>query len=188
MGEFADNTAALTFIQANKWDSSGDGAGTPQAGMLYFNTTYNQMYVYTGSAWASLGGGGGSAVLSKAIQFTQTVGGESNVFSSINLGLLEGTVYLVKAEMTSGTTESADVEFADGSFSGSPNVIYQIGYDGVTPLWNPNDGDWEDRVSWGFYGLSSTGILYWRLTNDGPSSMDFRITVKATGSETEVAP
>ena len=51
MGEFANDGAALAFIQANKWDSSGDGLGSPQAGMWYFNTTDKQARQYDGSSW-----------------------------------------------------------------------------------------------------------------------------------------
>lgn len=184
MGEFADAAAALTFIQANKWDSSGDGAGDPQAGMQYFNTAVSQVYLYTGSAWVSMGGGVGAAVFSKAVQFTRTVAGSSDETGSVNLGLLEGAVYSTLVEMTFGTTTNADVELADASFAGSPNILYQIG----SSIWDPSISDWHDRNAWGFLGLSSTGILYWRLTNNSATSMDFRVTIKATGSEVVVSP
>jgi hypothetical protein len=55
MGEFANVAGALGFIQAVGFDSVGDGSGTAQAGMLYYNTTSNSMLAYNGTAWVELG-------------------------------------------------------------------------------------------------------------------------------------
>jgi hypothetical protein len=55
MGEFANDAGALGFIQAVGFDSVGDGSGTAQAGMLYYNTTSNSMLAYNGTAWVELG-------------------------------------------------------------------------------------------------------------------------------------
>jgi hypothetical protein len=57
MGEYADDAACLTFIQANKWDSSGDGLGTAQNGMIYYNTTSHVFKVRANGAWTSLSAG-----------------------------------------------------------------------------------------------------------------------------------
>ena len=183
MGEFADDAAALTFIQANKWDSSGDGAGDPQEGMTYYNTTSDQLFLYTGSGWRSLGGGAGYQAFVKAVQFSQAVGATANVSGSTALGLAEGSVYMLKVEVTSGSSDDADIEFGDSSFTGAPNVFYQIGQDtGGSPLWVPSSGDWVDGNAWGFLGLTS-GTLYWRITNGAATSATFRVTIRAIGSE-----
>lgn len=55
MGEYANAAAALTWIQANKWDSNGDGTGNPQAGMFYWDTTATAMKQYDGAAWVDMG-------------------------------------------------------------------------------------------------------------------------------------
>jgi hypothetical protein len=54
MGEHANDAAALTFIQANDWDTNKDGSGTPEQGMVYYNTTTNRLYWYSSAlaAWA----------------------------------------------------------------------------------------------------------------------------------------
>lgn len=39
MGAHTDDTAALTFIRAQRWDSAKDGTGQPEEAMWYFNTT-----------------------------------------------------------------------------------------------------------------------------------------------------
>jgi hypothetical protein len=57
MGEYADDAACLTFIQANKWDSSADGLGTPQNGMIYYNTTSHVFKVRANGAWTTLSQG-----------------------------------------------------------------------------------------------------------------------------------
>ena len=55
MGEFASDAAALTFIQANEWDTSGDGTGNPHDGMWYFNTTDSKPRFHDGSTWQYFG-------------------------------------------------------------------------------------------------------------------------------------
>lgn len=51
MGEFGNDAGALTFIQTNNWDSAKNGTGTPEKGMMYYNTTDDELKVWTGSAW-----------------------------------------------------------------------------------------------------------------------------------------
>lgn len=69
MGQYADDAAALTFIRACKWDSSGDGNGNPQAGMQYLNTTSKTIKIYDGTAWQSM------TLASGTIAFTGKVEG-----------------------------------------------------------------------------------------------------------------
>jgi len=54
LGEIATESAALTFIQANKWDSTNDGTGDPQNGMLFYDTTLNVLKVYANGSWTQL--------------------------------------------------------------------------------------------------------------------------------------
>jgi len=56
LGEFASDSAVNTQIQTDKWDTSGDGTGFPQNGMLYFNTTEFHLRVFNDQG--SIGGGG----------------------------------------------------------------------------------------------------------------------------------
>jgi hypothetical protein len=57
MGEHANDSACLTWIQANKWDSNGDGTGNPQNGMFYYNTTSHEFMGYQNGSWGALGSG-----------------------------------------------------------------------------------------------------------------------------------
>lgn len=69
LGEFSGagatgDAAALAYLQANKWDSSGDGLGNPQEGHWYTNTTDARPRHYLGAAWVAglvTGDGGGLA-------------------------------------------------------------------------------------------------------------------------------
>ncbi len=54
MGEFGNDAAALTFIQANRWDTTKDGTGNPEDGMLYYNTTNNKMMLYASGSWNAM--------------------------------------------------------------------------------------------------------------------------------------
>ena len=61
IGEFADASSVLAQIQADRWDSNGDGSGYPQNGMAYFNTTDYTFQVYSDEG--SIGGGGWEELL-----------------------------------------------------------------------------------------------------------------------------
>jgi len=51
MGEYANDAACLTFIQAQKWDSTKNGSGNPENGMWYYNTTDHLIHEYRNGAW-----------------------------------------------------------------------------------------------------------------------------------------
>lgn len=182
LGEYANDAAALVALRAFKWDSSGDGTGDPQAGMVYFNTTSNVLRFYSGSAWIPAGAGTGALAQGVVGSFTQDVSASGSSNGSLSLGLVDGSVFFTEAAINTGTSPDMDLEFGDASFSGSPNILYQIGQDGDSvALWAPStDGDWVDRTPWGFSGLTG-GVLYWRVTNNGTSLVNLTVTVKATG-------
>lgn len=54
MGMHADDATALIYIQDQKWDSTKDGAGTPESGMTYYNSTDNAIKQYNGTIWAKI--------------------------------------------------------------------------------------------------------------------------------------
>jgi len=56
MGEHANDAAATAEVQANDWDTNGDGTGNPQAGMFYYNTTSKIFLLWDGTQWASIAG------------------------------------------------------------------------------------------------------------------------------------
>jgi len=52
IGEYANDGACLTVIQAKLWDTNGAApGGDPQTGMWYFNTTDSTDRIWTGAAW-----------------------------------------------------------------------------------------------------------------------------------------
>lgn len=53
IGEFVGAAAANAAIAARRWDTDGDGNGDPQEGMLYYDTTDSEVYVYDGAQWAN---------------------------------------------------------------------------------------------------------------------------------------
>ena len=50
----ANDAAALTYIQANFWDSTSDGTGTAREGQCYYNTTSDLRRCYDGSSWQDI--------------------------------------------------------------------------------------------------------------------------------------
>jgi hypothetical protein len=69
MGEYASDADCLTFIRANKWDSTGDGNGNPRSGMQYYSTASNQLEVYASSSWVALSSSGTPAGSTGYVQF-----------------------------------------------------------------------------------------------------------------------
>jgi hypothetical protein len=53
IGQHAGDAAATAWVLANLWDTTNDGMGTPQEGMMYFDTVAHQMNFWDGSAWAN---------------------------------------------------------------------------------------------------------------------------------------
>lgn len=94
-------------------------------------------------------------------------------------GAVDGVVFLVSAAVTAGTSDDVDLELADGLFSGSPNILYQIGDDSEgAPNWAPtSDGAWNDRNAWGFTGLTD-GLLHYRFTNGTGGSEEITVTLQ----------
>lgn len=56
MGEHANDAAATAEVQANDWDTNGDGTGNPQQGMFYYNTTFKAFLLWDGTQWANISG------------------------------------------------------------------------------------------------------------------------------------
>jgi len=54
LGEYANDAAALTFLQACEWDTNSDGTGNPRNGMWYYDSTNNKFRAYINSAWADM--------------------------------------------------------------------------------------------------------------------------------------
>jgi hypothetical protein len=112
----------------------------------------------------------------------EVVGGTDEV-GSIATPLIEGVGYSLKIECIAGTAPAgADLELADAAFSGSHEVLYQIGLTGLgVPRYEPSlNPTWIDRNPFGFEGL--TGAWYWRLTNLGVTTVTFRVTVRCHGT------
>jgi len=55
LGVQTSDANALTFIQANKWDTNDDGTGDPRSGMFYILDTLGQLRMWNGTQWATLG-------------------------------------------------------------------------------------------------------------------------------------
>jgi hypothetical protein len=124
----------------------------------------------------AVGGGGGGGAWTAT--FTQAVSAGSTVTGVVSAGITEGILYSVVATVTAGASDGVDLELGDASFTGGPTVLYQIGYVGVEPRWNPTaDGPWVDRNPAGIEGLTS-GNLYWRLSNNAVTSVTVRVVLK----------
>jgi hypothetical protein len=125
-------------------------------------------------AFAGGGGGGGAWTAT----FTQAVSAGSTANGVVTAGITDGILYSVVATVTAGASDGVDLELGDASFTGGPTVLYQIGYVGVEPRWNPTaDGPWVDRNPAGIEGLTS-GNLYWRLSNNAVTSVTVRVVLK----------
>jgi hypothetical protein len=115
--------------------------------------------------------------------FDAVVPGGDVLIGSVDIGIAEGVLYRLTATVTAGNSDAVDVELGDSAFSGSPVILYQIGYDGVDPRWNPTeDGAWTDRNPAGIEGLTG-GLLYWRVSNAGTTAVTVHVAVRGLGFE-----
>jgi len=154
MGEYANEADALTFIQANKWDSAGDGTGTPQVGMQYYDTTLNKQKVYNGTVWITLP--------------LHAVDHENAGVDEINVAGLSGVLAdnqnpvahnLAGSEHNADTLANLNSKISDGQIlpiltgAGSPHssvsgILGQTYRDTTNSIWyicisNPTGTDWE---------------------------------------------
>jgi len=58
LGVRASEAAALTWVQANYWDTTADTTGDPQTGMYYYDSGAGSRKWWDGAAWQVIGGGG----------------------------------------------------------------------------------------------------------------------------------
>lgn len=61
IGVHVDSAAATAWVLSEKWDTTHNGYGTPQDGMIYFDSTAQTLFCWSNGAWNMLGGGGGPA-------------------------------------------------------------------------------------------------------------------------------
>jgi hypothetical protein len=107
---------------------------TANAGELFFKTTDSLLYVYTGSAWASTGSGGGSSAASALTGTTLASNVVSSSLTSVGtLGSLvvTGTHTQTGALNLVGTTSPLQLQ---GSAGTSGQVLTSAGT-GATPTW-----------------------------------------------------
>ena len=119
---------------------------------------------------------------SEIVTVTRSIATGASATGYLEIGFDEGMVYYLSGVVSVSTTPDANIELGDADFSGSPNVLYEIGYeDGGDPLWNPDDdGNWVDRNAFGIFGLTD-GKLYYRLTNAGPNTISITLEVRVIG-------
>jgi hypothetical protein len=56
-GEYAAETgtgSVLEWIRSNEWDSTGDGTGSPQEGMFFYDTVADRFKVFANAAWKGI--------------------------------------------------------------------------------------------------------------------------------------
>ncbi len=93
--------------------------GSNETGMIVFNTATKQVYVFDGTAWATVGGGGGSGT-------TYTLGFD-NTFNSITL-----------KDNTTSVLQSIPIQISKGNVAAiAPSNSQVLMYNGVSNVWTP---------------------------------------------------
>jgi hypothetical protein len=92
---------------------------TLRAGDLYFNTTSNTLFSYTGSAWVSASGGGISSITAGTGLSGGTITTSGTIAIDSTVATLTGTQTLTNKTLTSPTLTTPNIGVASGtSFSG----------------------------------------------------------------------
>lgn len=54
IGEHVSDASATSFVQQQRWDSNGDGTGTIQGGMIFYDSVLGKLRYAAGSSWADI--------------------------------------------------------------------------------------------------------------------------------------
>lgn len=192
MGEYANDGACLTFIQAQYWDSAGNGTGNPQEGMFYYNTTSDVFRLYANGSWTSLSTG--APTLSNVLGAGDTVqsgeeiavasGGHINVASGGHIDIAAGGDLTI-ADAPSANTDAVNKLYVDslvalGVHWLAPVLVRNMFSDadmGGSPPLGPTTGNAYVVNNWGvgytngdIYEYTGSG---WQLIQAGTGNPDY---------------
>jgi hypothetical protein len=169
MGEHVDASSALTFIRGNKFDTTKDGQGNPEVGMLYFNTTENKLKLWSGTLWEEVVSG--SVIKSidldtSAIIFDDFIGVDLNwyIWTNIKVGnssltAIEDNFGIIRIRSGENEGDYCTLSNAIKSFTISDNLIMKSGF---------KLGHVSDLVAYiGFYDNYSNKVEFRADTSTG---------------------
>lgn len=140
---------------------------TPSEADLYYNTSDDAIYVYTGSDWVEVGGGGGIGDITEVVAGNGLTGGSSSGSATLDVGA--GTGITVTAnEVAVDTTVIATKAYVDAY---APQMNWHGAVDFTTAAALPNSPSYANGTAdaSGGYGVGATltATTYGALVIDG---------------------
>ncbi len=140
---------------------------TPSEADLYYNTSDDKIYVYTGSAWVEVGGGGGSGDITDVVAGNGLTGGASSGAAYLDVGAGTG-ISVTANEVAVDTTVIATKAYVDAY---APQMNWHGAVDFTTAAALPNSPSYAAGTAdaSGGYGVGATltATTYGALVIDG---------------------
>jgi hypothetical protein len=160
LGERASDSATLTFVRDNKWDTTQDGSGVVPDGTWYYNNVDHKFRARVNSAWVDFGNQSGPDWQDSVID---------RISTPPSSGISDGDRYLVKPTGAGGWSgKDNDIAQYNGGISG---WVYTAPSEGMAVWVESEDYLYiYNGLSWVKFGSTLDLVTHAELASVTPGS------------------